>query len=158
MAKASDASVKAARDAVISSAEQLRDAISGSFLLSLWDPEGPERKVQQKNLTEAIDKLKQSKDTESIKKNLLYLQATIDVSKTFYGNNDANARAFAAFIKDVENAPALLIEKVIAPVVKGAAEMTGKTLWAAIKGLWPILLLVIVVAIGYGIATRRFSK
>jgi hypothetical protein len=88
----------------------------------------------------------------------MYLQATIDVSRAFYGNNDASARAWKAFIADVENAPALLIEKVVAPAAMGVAKLGGRTIWAVIKGLWPILLLILVVVIGYSVATRRLSK
>lgn len=155
MATATDASARKARDSLIGSAERMRDAIGGG---GFWDPEGPERAVQQKNLSEAIDKLKASNDIESIKKNLLYLQATIDISKTFYGSNDASARAWNAFINDVSNAPALLVEKVIAPVVTVAAGTAGKTIWAIIKGLWPILLVVLVVAITYAATVRKLGK
>jgi hypothetical protein len=158
MATATDASVRAARDSIMGSALQVREAIGGSWVLALWDPQGPERKAQQKNLTEAIDKVKAAKDTESIKKALIYLQSTIEVSRTFYSNNDSFSRAFDVFIADVKNAPALLVEKVIAPIVKGAAEVGGKTLWAVIKGLWPILLLVLAVVIIYGVGVRRLAK
>lgn len=155
MASATDASARKARDSLIESAYSVRDAIGGG---GFWDPEGPERKVQQKNLTEAIDKLKAAKDTESIKKQLMYLQATIDVSRAFYGNNDASARAWSAFMNDVKNAPALLVKNVVAPAAQGVAEISGKTIWALIRGLWPILLLILAVAIGYGIVTRRLSR
>lgn len=155
MATATDASARKARDSLIGSAERMRDAIGGG---GFWDPEGPERAAQQKNLTDAINQLKAAKDTESIKKQLMYLQATIDVSKAFYGNNDASARAWQAFITDVSNAPALLVEKVIAPVVTVAAGTAGKTLWAIIKGLWPILLIVLAVAIIYAATVRKLGK
>jgi hypothetical protein len=158
MATATDASVRAARDSIIGSALQLREAIGGSWVLAIWDPQGPERKLQQKNLSEAIDKVKAAKDTESIKKALIYLQATIDITRTFYSNNDSFSRAFDVFIKDVKNAPSLLVEKVVAPIVKGAAEIGGKTLWAVIKGLWPILLLVLGVVIIYSVGVRRLAK
>jgi hypothetical protein len=142
----------------VDSARQLRDSIGGSWVLALWDPQGPERKGQQKNLTEAIDKAKAAKDTESIKKALIYLQSAIEVTKAFYPDNDAFSRAFEVFISDVKNAPALLVEKVIAPIVKGAAEVGGKTIWAVIKGLWPILLLVLGVVIIYSVGVRRLAK
>ena len=158
MANATDASVRAARDSIVSSARQVRSAIGGSWILALWDPQGPERKLQQKNLSDAIDAVEKAKDTESIKKSLIYLQSTIEVSRAFYGNNDSFARALDVFLSDVKNAPALLVEKVVAPLVKGAAEVGGKTIWAIIKGLWPILLLVIGVAIIYAVGVRRLSK
>ena len=162
MANATDASIKVATESVIDSAESLKSSIGGSSWFSLWDPQGPERTQQQKNLQDAIDQLKASKNTESKKKNLLYLQSTIEVSKAFYGSNDALSRAFQAFVDDVAAAPALLIDKVVAPVVTGVVKTAGKVgssvVWVTVKNFWWVFVILAVVLVGYGAITRRLAK
>jgi hypothetical protein len=154
MASATDESVAKAMKVVIKAAETLRDEIGGSSLLSLWDPEGPQRAQQQQAIDDAIKKLEKSSDPDDRKRQLIFLQSTITTTNAFYGQNHPLGRSFAVFWEDVKNAPALLVSKVLVPIVKGAAGIAGKVAWAGISGLWPLVLVGLLV-LGIFLAVKK---
>lgn len=151
MATATDDDLVAIAKHVTASAWSVIDAITENPIAGLFDPKAPEIVQQQANLRDAITAAGDSsiKGRDAIINALTYLQATIETTNAFYGDNEAWSGAVNQFAADVAKLAQDIVDKAVKPSINAA----GKALWHRYR--WYIIGLSLALAIVLVISFRK---
>ena len=127
MATATDDDLVAIAKHVTAAAWSVVDAITENPIAGLFDPKAPEIVQQQANLRDAIAAAGDSsiKGRDAIINALTYLQATIETTNAFYGDNEAWNGAVNQFAADLARLAQDIADKAVKPAINAA----GKAVW-----------------------------
>ena len=154
MASATDDELKDIANHVAMAAYKILDAVSENPFTQLFDPKGAEIQQQRNNLVDAIDKLSASftGGRQSIIDACTYLQATIETTNAFYGDNDAWSAAIGQFSADLTDIAEKIVEHAIVPALAPwISPVWHKFRWYII-GLSLALAIVLVISLRKGVS------
>ena len=119
MAAATDDELVTIANRVSNAGWKLIDASTPNPIVELFSPKGPELNTQLGNLRDAIAAVHDStiKGRQAIIDSVSYLQATIEVTDAFYGENAPWDSALGVFSADIARVVQDALSHIVAPVL-----------------------------------------